>query len=171
MNDSRSDDGALRLQDTGTNLLRYGLVLIFLWFGLMKFTAYEAEGIAPLVMNSPLLSWAFAAFGKQGVSNVIGCIEIAVGVLIAMRTWSAKASFIGSAGAAVTFLITLTFLFSTPGVLEKGLGFPFLSGMPGQFLIKDVILFAASVYTAGEAWRAAGTRRPASLGEPVMAAR
>jgi uncharacterized membrane protein YkgB len=29
-------------------LRRYGLALIFLWIGAMKFTAYEAEGIRPL---------------------------------------------------------------------------------------------------------------------------
>jgi len=28
-------------------LLRWALVVIFLWFGGMKFTAYEANGIAP----------------------------------------------------------------------------------------------------------------------------
>ncbi len=140
-----------QLERVGTLFLRYGLAIIFVWFGLLKFTAYEAEGIAPLAMHSPLLSWAFAALGKQGMSNAIGAIEITVGVLIALRPWSARASAIGSLGAAVTFLITLSFLFSTPGVWQEGLGFPFLSGMVGQFLIKDVVLFAASVWTAGEA--------------------
>lgn len=107
----------------GVLLLRYGLVVIFLWFGLLKFTAYEAEGIAPLAMHSPLLSWALAALGKQGLSNAIGAIEIAVGVLIAMRAWSAGVSAIGSIGAAITFLITLSFLFSTPGVCRRAWAF------------------------------------------------
>jgi uncharacterized protein DUF417 len=30
-------------------LLRWALVIIFLWFGGMKFTAYEAAGIAPFI--------------------------------------------------------------------------------------------------------------------------
>ena len=34
-------------------LLRWALVVIFLWFGCMKFTSYEAMGIAPLMKNSP----------------------------------------------------------------------------------------------------------------------
>ena len=34
-------------------LLRWALVVIFLWFGGMKFTAYEAEGIAPFIAHSP----------------------------------------------------------------------------------------------------------------------
>ncbi|MET0409442.1 MAG: DUF417 family protein [Hyphomicrobium sp.] len=28
-------------------ILRWSLIVIFLWFGCMKFTAYEADGIAP----------------------------------------------------------------------------------------------------------------------------
>ncbi len=153
------EGSAASLARAGALLLRYGLALIFLWFGLFKFTAYEAEGIAPLVMNSPLLSWAFAALGKQGVSNAIGCIEIAVGVLIALRAWSPRASAIGSIGGVITFLITLSFLVSTPGVWQEGYGFPYLSGMVGQFLIKDLVLLAASLWTAGEALRAARSPR------------
>lgn len=146
---------ALEFQRYGALALRWALVLIFLWFGCLKFTAYEAEGIAPFVMNSPLLAWAFKSFGQQGISMVIGVAEIGIGVLIALRPFSARLSGIGSVGAIITFLVTLTFLFSTPGVWQEGHGFPFLSGMVGQFLIKDVVLLAASIWTAGEAFVAA----------------
>ncbi len=162
MNETSTEGTAATLRGAGTHLLRYGLVLIFLWFGFLKFTAYEAEGISGLEMNSPLLSWLFAALGKQGISNVIGVIEIAVGVLIALRAWSPKASAAGSIGGIVTFLITLSFLLTTPGVWQEGMGFPFLSGMVGQFLIKDVVLLAASVWTAGEALGAVATVEPAT---------
>jgi reactive chlorine resistance protein C len=151
---SLDDDAASQIGRIGGAILRYGLVLTFLWFGFLKFTAFEAEGIAPLAMHSPLLGWAFEALGKQGLSNTIGVIEIAIGVLIATRAWAPRLSAIGSAGAAITFLVTLSFLFSTPGVWQEGYGFPFLSGMVGQFLIKDLVLFAASVWTAAEALRA-----------------
>lgn len=166
MNETSTEDAAATLRGAGTHLLRYGLVLIFLWFGFLKFTTYEAEGISGLVMNSPLLSWLNAAIGKQGVSTVIGFIEIAIGVLIAMRAWSPKMSAAGSIGGAITFLITLSFLLTTPGVLQEGMGFPFLSGMVGQFLIKDVVLFAASVWTAGEALGAAAVVQHAVYATP-----
>jgi len=39
------------------------------------------------------------------------------------------------------FLTTLSFLFTTPG-WEPTLGFPGISAMPGQFLLKDVVLLA-----------------------------
>lgn len=142
----------------GAPALRWSLVLIFLWFGFLKFTAYEAKGIAPLVMHSPLLSWAYELLGERGFASALGVVEITIGVLIALRPFSAKASGIGSCASIVTFLTTLSFLLTTPGVWQEGLGFPYLSGAIGQFLIKDVVLLAASIWTAGEAFRAARTR-------------
>jgi len=64
-------------------------------------------------------------------------------------------SAIGSLGVIVMSLITLTFVFTTPGVWQPGYGFPFPSPMPGQFLAKDILLLGAAIWTAGEAWRAA----------------
>ena len=149
--DSPRSEGPVALEHYGSTALRWSLVLIFLWFGLLKFTAYEAEGIAPLAMNSPILSWAFQLLGQRGFAMALGVVELAIGVLIALRPVSARVSGIGS----VTYLITLSFLLSTPGVWQEGYGFPFLSGMVGQFLIKDVVLLAASIWTAGEAFAAA----------------
>src|SRR5919204_37867 len=57
-------------------LLRWALVVIFLWFGGMKFTAYEAAGIAPFIEHSPIMSWLHDLFEVQGASYVIGVIEL-----------------------------------------------------------------------------------------------
>ena len=146
---------ALALEHHGGAMLRWSLVLIFFWFGFLKFTAYEAEGIAPLAMNSPLLSWAYRALGQQGFAMALGVVEISIGILIALRPVSARLSAIGSVGSIITYLVTLSFLLSTPGVWQTGYGFPFLSGPIGQFLIKDVVLLAASVWIATEAFAAA----------------
>jgi uncharacterized membrane protein YkgB len=86
----------------------------------------------------------------QGVSNLIGAIEIAVAVMLALRPISAKASFLGSLGSIVTFLVTTSFVFSTPGAVQLSHGLPVLTGV-GQFLIKDVVLLGASFWTAAEA--------------------
>ena len=134
-------------------------MLIFLWFGFMKFTAYEAKGITPLVMHSPLLSWAYGLLGERGFATALGLVEISIGVLIALRPISARASGIGSVASTVTFITTLTFILTTPGVWQEGYGFPYLSGPIGQFLIKDVVLLAASIWTAGEAFAAARRQR------------
>jgi uncharacterized membrane protein YkgB len=125
-----------------------------LLIGVLKFTAGEAQGIQPLVANSPLMFWLYRILSLQGVSNLIGLIEIAVAVLMALRPVSAKLSLIGSIGAIITFVLTVSFLFSTPGAFQLSHGFPML-GDAGQFLIKDLVLLGASVWTAAEAGRAA----------------
>ncbi len=139
------------LERLGAGIIRYGLVIVLLWVGFLKFTPYEAEGIKPLVMNSPLLSWAYSVTSVQGFSKVLGFIEILLGILIACRSFSAKVSAIGSIGAIIMFVITLSFLLSTPGVWQPDFGFPYLSPMPGQFIAKDVLLLGAATWTAGEA--------------------
>lgn len=90
--------------------------------------------------------WLYHIFSLQTVSNFIGAIEIVVAVLIGVRSFSAKLSFVGSIGAVITFLLTVSFLFSTPGAFQFSNGFPLL-GDAGQFLIKDLVLLGAAVWT------------------------
>jgi uncharacterized membrane protein YkgB len=109
------------LERFGAGLIRYALVAVLLWVGMLKFTAYEAEAIKPLVENSPILSWVYGVMSVQTFSM---------------------------------FIVTLTFLLSTPGVWQPEYGFPYLSPMPGQFIAKDVLFLSAAVWTAGEALNA-----------------
>jgi reactive chlorine resistance protein C len=139
-----------RLEAVGITISRYGLVLVLLLIGLLKFTAAEAAGIQPLIAHSPLMSWMYAILGVRGVSNLIGTVEITVALLLALRPLSAVASFVGSLGCIVTFLLTTSFLLSTPGAVEWSYGLPILRDA-GQFLIKDVVLLGASFLTASEA--------------------
>ena len=153
-----SDELGTRLTNIGAAVLRYGLVIVLLWVGCLKFTSYEAMGIKPLVSNSPLLSWTYSVLSVDGLARVLGVTEIVLGLLIASRPFVPKVSAIGSLGAVVMFLITLSFVLSTPPVWQEGYGFPFLSPMPGQFLAKDILLLGAALWTAGEAWHAAKLR-------------
>jgi reactive chlorine resistance protein C len=141
------------LEAAGIWVSRYGLVVVLLLIGVLKFTPGEAAGIQPLVAHSPLMSWMYGLLSVQGCSNVIGAIEIAIAALMALRPLYPKASFLGSLGAVVTFLLTVSFLFSTPGAAELKYGFPVL-GDAGQFLIKDLVLLGASFWTAAEAYGA-----------------
>jgi uncharacterized membrane protein YkgB len=140
----------LKLETLGVSITRYGFVAVLLLIGFLKFTTAEAAGIQPMVAHSPLMSWMYVILSVQGVSNLIGTIEIAVAVLLALRPVSAKASFVGSLGSIVTFLLTTSFLLSTPGAVQLSHGLPVL-GDAGQFLIKDVVLLGASFWTAAEA--------------------
>ena len=138
------------LEKLGLEVSRYGLVTTLLLIGVLKFTTGEAQGIQPLVANSLLMSWLYRIFSLQGVSNLIGVIEIVVALLIAVRPFSARLSFIGSIGAIITFVLTVSFLLSTPGAFRLSHGFPLL-GDTGQLLIKDLVLLGASIWIAAEA--------------------
>lgn len=145
-----------QFQRLGAFLIRYGLVLVLAWIGAMKFTAYEAEGIKSLVETSPLMSWMYKVLSLQATSNVIGVAELLAAFLIAIRPLSPKLSAIGSVLAVFTFLTTLTFLFSLPGWEMSLGGFPALSGS-GGFLLKDVVLLGAALFTLGDSLAAGRT--------------
>jgi len=147
---TRREQSRTMLENVGIHVSRYGLVATLLLIGVLKFTTGEAQGIQPLVASSPLMFWLYKVFSLQAVSNLIGVIEIAVAVLIALRPFSARLSFVGSIGAIITFVLTVSFLFSTPGAFQFSHGVPLL-GDAGQFLIKDVVLLGASIFTAAEA--------------------
>ncbi len=161
LSETTDDNLGRTLEIYGATVLRYGLVLVVLWVGALKFTAYEAEGVHMLASNSPLLSWATQLFSVRTFAMLLGIVEIGLAILIATRPVLPKLSALGSMGAIVMFLITLTFLLSTPGVWQPGYGFPALSPMPGQFLAKDLVLLGAAMWTAGEALRAARRRTSA----------
>jgi uncharacterized membrane protein YkgB len=141
-----------RLEVVGRGVLRYGLVALLLLWGGLKFTTMEAEAIRPLVEHHPLMSWMYPAFGLRGASAIIGVVELAAAVLMCARRFKPVLSAIGSLIAAVTFAVTLSFLITTPGVLAPDNPF-------GGFLMKDLILFGAALYTASEALTAAARRR------------
>jgi uncharacterized membrane protein YkgB len=83
---------------------------------------------------------------------LIGVVELTAALLIATRRWAPRLSAIGSLIAVGTFLVTLSFLVTTPGVLAP-------DNPIGGFLMKDVLLLGAALFTAAEALDAAVTRR------------
>jgi uncharacterized membrane protein YkgB len=138
------------IENVGKEIVRWGVVAVLAWIGGMKFTAYEAMGIQPLVAHSPLVGWMYDFLSVRSFSTMLGFIEIGTAVLISLRSVSPKASAIGSVLAMGLFATTLSFLISTPGWEPTLGGFPALSAMPGQFLLKDIVLFGAAVWCLGE---------------------
>lgn len=130
-------------------LARYGLVIVIGWIGLLKFTEFEANGIEPLVSHSPLMSWVYSVFSVTTFAVLLGVLEVATALLIAVKPWWPRLSMAGSVIAIGLFVATLSFLFTTPGVFETSAGFGVLS-MTGQFLIKDVALLGLSVWTLAD---------------------
>lgn len=138
---------AARLERASMLVLRYGLVALLVMWGAFKFAAFEAEGIRPLVENSPLLSWLYPLLGVRGTSALIGVVELLAACLICMRRWQPLWSAIGSLIAVATFLVTLSFLITTPGVWQPENPF-------GGFLMKDIMLLGAALASAADALKA-----------------
>jgi uncharacterized membrane protein YkgB len=134
------------------SVIRYGLVLVLIGIGLLKFTKLEAEAIRPLAENSPFFSWVFDLLSTRMFSSLTGVIEVTIGILIALRQLSPTLSVFGSIGAIITFMIILTFMVSSPMHIHKGLTIPFIPYSPWQFFIIHLILLGASVWTAYEAF-------------------
>ncbi|MBF9051101.1 DUF417 family protein [Roseobacter sp. HKCCD9010] len=147
---ARADLGA-QITDLAGKAIFAGLILVFLWFGGMKFTAYEAAAIRGLAENSPFLGWTYAAWSETAVSGLIGTVELIIAALLAARFFAPKLAVIGALGAIATFVLTLSFFVSTPGVFLPEHGRLAISVVPGQFLLKDVVLLAASVFALGNA--------------------
>ena len=128
------------------------MALTLAWIGFGKYIKMESR---VLIEHSPLMSWVYDVFSVNTVARGLGTLEIAAAILIVTRPVSARLSAIGSALAIVLFCGTLSFLFTTPGVVSRFAGpVPVLSALPGQFLLKDVVLLGVAVWTLGEALQA-----------------
>jgi len=165
---SRSRDVGERIAVFGRYFVLYSLAAVLIWVGGLKFAAYEAEAIQPLVTESPLLSWLYDIFDVRPFARLLGSVEILAGVAIALRPVVPWLAALGGAFATLLFAVTVTFLFTTPGVYEDA-GFPQLSPMPGQFLAKDLLLLAASIWVVGDSLSATGRRTRAAERETTTA--
>jgi uncharacterized membrane protein YkgB len=122
-----------------------GMIVMLLWAGSYKMTAPGAEGIVPLVSNSPLINWHFKLFGPYIGSDLIGLTEITAAMLIITGYLRPKAGIIGGLIASVMFFITSTMVITTPGAIIAVHGIRYMSFL-GLFLFKDVISLGVSFY-------------------------
>jgi len=122
------------------SILRWVMVVIFVAFGLQKFTPQSAHGIELYISNSPFVSW-LSIFGVRGEANLLGVIELTTAALLAAGAFNPIASAVGALMGTGTFCITWSFFFSTPGVVKWGFSTdPIAWNLTGEFLFKDIVL-------------------------------
>jgi uncharacterized membrane protein YkgB len=174
---------AASLDRFGMGMLRLGLVIVLIWIGGLKFASYEADGIVPLVANSPFMSFLYhypapeyrEHMNKEGqvvpanqqwnesngtypVSYGLGVIIVSLGIMIALHPIWPQVSAVGSFLLILMALTTLSFLVTTPEAWVPALGdphhgFPYLSGA-GRLIIKDAIMLGAAVTTLADSAKA-----------------
>jgi uncharacterized membrane protein YkgB len=125
-----------------------GMIVMLLWAGSFKMTRPGAEGIAPLVENSPLIWWQFKIFGPYIGSDIIGLTEWVAAILFITGYVKPRAGIAGGLITTLMFTITSSMLITTPGTTISVPGIPLMRYMDllGLFLYKDVIALGASLY-------------------------
>ena len=126
-------------------IISIGMIVMLLWAGAYKMTAPGAEGIIPLVSNSPLVSWQFRVFGPYTGGDIIGLTEWTAAILLLAGYLKPKAGILGGLVATVMFFTTSTMLITTPGTTALVHGIRYMTFL-GLFLFKDIISLGASVY-------------------------
>jgi len=116
--------------------LRISLGIVLFWIGALKFA-----DPSPVV---GLLQASFTFLASNGFVYFLGALEVIAGVLlfagIGLR-------YVGLLSMGL-FAGTLTIFVIAPKVGYGEAGFPFLS-LPGEFLLKDLVLFAVSITLVG----------------------
>lgn len=137
----------INYQSLGYIVSVLGVAIVLLWIGIFKFTPTEAKAIEGLVKNSFLMSWLYKMTSVQGVSNIIGSVEIIAAVCLLFSFFWKKAGLVGGILSAATFLITISFLFTTPGVFNTVDGVP----VTEFFILKDIMALGISLMVIGKA--------------------
>ncbi|HIF9539002.1 TPA: DUF417 family protein [Photobacterium damselae] len=126
----------------------FGIVLVLLWIGIYKFTPTEAKLIEPLVKNHFLMGWLYQVFSIQTVSNLVGSAEIIVAAGLIYGIKNAKVGLISGIAASLIFVVTLSFLLTTPNTWKVSDGIL----VTNFFLVKDVVFLAIAVMVVERSW-------------------
>jgi uncharacterized membrane protein YkgB len=112
--------------------LRIAMGIVLIWIGGLKFV--DPSPVVGLIGASP-----FAPLASNGFVYMLGVGEVIVGVLL----WAnIQVKYVGILNMGL-FVGTIAILILTPKVAYGDAGFPLLS-LPGEFLLKDIVLMAAS---------------------------
>jgi uncharacterized membrane protein YkgB len=132
--------------DLDYHLLRASMVIIFLFFGYQKWFEYEAEALLPYIGHGPLLFWMYSVFGVRGATYFLGVAEWLLGAFLFAGYWNKKLGILGALGSCFSFIATTTIIpFMPDGWAAYAGGFPAMTERVA-FLMKDLVLFAVSVY-------------------------
>jgi uncharacterized membrane protein YkgB len=133
-------------KDLGYHAIRAAMVVIFAWFGWDKWWNAEIQGLVPLIAHGPFVFWTIPTLGVPGTSVFLGTSEYTFGTLLLLGFWNKKLGVLGALGSCATFISTFTILPFVPGAWEPAAGgFPSMT-IVSAFLLKDLVLLAASFY-------------------------
>lgn len=137
------------LKSLGQFIFRYGLALVFIWLGWLKFKNSEADYLQDILKNSYLFSWMLKYLTAYTFSLIVAYLQLIIGILLLLKPVAKKLSFIGSILATIVLVLSVSTLFTSDYVWQAGYGFPELSKV-GQSMLKDLILLGAALWCVGD---------------------
>jgi hypothetical protein len=131
--------------------LRYGLAALLAAFGAVELLG--ASGPV-LVAQTPVFSWLSGHAGSMDAAKIAGAVELSAGILVAARPIAAWLCATGSFIAIAIFVATLAGLVTRPDAFVAVPGFPVpVPSAIGAFLMKDIVLLGAALWSFTEAAR------------------
>jgi uncharacterized membrane protein YkgB len=113
---------------------------------LVRHTEIDAAigpGHRPVHRQQPVhfISW-LSVFGLRGEAYFLGVAELGIAALLVAGAFSPLLSAVGSLMGVITFAITWSFFFTTPGVVKWSWSTdPIAWNLTGEFIYKDIVLF------------------------------
>jgi uncharacterized membrane protein YkgB len=137
--------------DFDYHLMRVAMIAVFFIFSCQKWFDYEAQALIPFISHGPLIFWLYPAFGVRGATFFLGSAETLIGLVMLLGFWNRKAAILGALASCGTYVTTVTIIpfFPDAWAAPAG-GFP-AATLPFLFLVKDIVLLAASVYLLKQA--------------------
>ncbi len=133
----------------GHFLLRYGLAIVLVWLGVLKFRSSEVMHLERALAQVHLLGWLLHYFTAYALSQLFAWLLIITGILVALRPVSRRLSLWGGSVAFFIFLMGVVMLVSSGFVWASGSVFPGLSSL-GQSLLKDLVLLGAASWCVAD---------------------
>jgi uncharacterized membrane protein YkgB len=133
-------------EDFVYHLIRATMVVVYLFFGYQKWFEYEVQALVPYISHGPLIFWMYPVFGIRGATYLLGVSEWTFGALLFLGFWNKKLGILGALGSIFSMIATSTIIpFMPGGWAASASGFPAMTERVA-FLMKDLVLLAASVY-------------------------
>jgi len=138
--------GGILRDDIDYHVVRGSMVIICVFFGYQKWFNYEAQALIPYITHGPLIFWMYPVFGVRGATWFLGASEWSFGLLLFLGFWNKRFGILGALGLCFSMLATSTIIPFFPNGWEPSAGgFPAMTE-PTAFLMKDLVLLAASFY-------------------------
>lgn len=134
----RTDERITRwLTEHSPDLMRWGLAIVFFWFGILKFfpSLSPAEEIATKTIQTLTFGWIPTPWILPGLAT----LEVSIGLLLLYRPLL-RLTLLLLAGQ---MLGTLSPLILFPS--ETFTQFPYAPTLEGQYIIKNVVLIAGAM--------------------------